>query len=96
MLVRLRFFAEDAEFTGCLKPRTWVEARSHDDMDLFVTIKKIGPDGVDLPAIVFGDIAPHPGARGKMRVSHREGERNFLQRGAATALLSWGVFGGGG
>ena len=73
MLVRLRFFAEDAEFTGCLKPRTWVEARSHDDMDLFVTIKKIGLDGVELPAIVFGDIAPHPGARGKMRVSHREG-----------------------
>ena len=65
-------FAEDTEITGYLKLRTWVEARGHDDMDLFVTIKKIGSDGVELPVTVFGDTAPHPGAWGKMRVSHRE------------------------
>ena len=65
-------FAEDTEITGYMKLRLWVEARGHDDMDLFVTIKKIGADGVELPVTVFGDSAPHPGAWGKMRVSHRE------------------------
>ncbi len=65
-------FAEDTEITGYMKLHTWVEARGHDDMDLFVTVKKISPDGVELPVCVFGDAAPHPGAWGKMRVSHRE------------------------
>lgn len=65
-------FAEDTEITGYMKLRLWVEAKGHDDMDLFVTIKKISADGVELPVTVFGDSAPHPGAWGKMRVSHRE------------------------
>ncbi len=65
-------FAEDTEITGYMKLHAWVEAVGHDDMDLFITIKKIGADGVELPMCVFGDSAPHPGAWGKLRVSHRE------------------------
>lgn len=65
-------FAEDTEITGYMKLHAWVEAQGHDDMDLFITIKKISPEGVELPVCVFGDSAPHPGAWGKMRVSHRE------------------------
>ena len=65
-------FAEDTEITGYMKLHAWVEAVGHDDMDLFITIKKIGTDGVELPMCVFGDSAPHPGAWGKLRVSHRE------------------------
>lgn len=65
-------FTEDAEITGYMKLHAWVEAQGHDDMDLFITIKKISADGVELPVCVFGDSSPHPGAWGKMRVSHRE------------------------
>lgn len=65
-------FVEDTEITGYMKLHAWVEVAGHDDMDLFITIKKIGADGVELPMCVFGDSAPHPGAWGKLRVSHRE------------------------
>lgn len=65
-------FTEDTEITGYMKLHAWVEAQGHDDMDLFITIKKISADGVELPVCVFGDSSPHPGAWGKMRVSHRE------------------------
>ena len=65
-------FAEDTEITGYMKLHAWVEAKGHDDMDLFITIKKISAEGVELPVCVFGDTSPHPGAWGKLRVSHRE------------------------
>ena len=65
-------FAEDTEITGYMKLLAWVEAKGHDDMDLFITIKKISAEGVELPVCVFGDTSPHPGAWGKLRVSHRE------------------------
>ena len=55
-----------------MKLHAWVEAKGHDDMDLFITIKKISAEGVELPVCVFGDTSPHPGAWGKLRVSHRE------------------------
>lgn len=65
-------FAEDTELTGYCKLRLWVEARGHDDMDLFVTLKKLSRAGVEQPITLFGGTAPHPGAWGKLRVSHRE------------------------
>ena len=65
-------FAEDTEITGYMKLHAWVEAKGHDDMDLFITVKKISAEGVELPVCVFGDTSPHPGAWGKLRVSHRE------------------------
>lgn len=65
-------FERDTELTGYCKLNLWVEARGHDDMDLFVTLKKLSREGVEQPITLFGGTAPHPGAWGKMRVSHRE------------------------
>lgn len=38
-------------------------------MDLFLTVLKLGQDGEWLPTSVLGE--PHPGAWGRLRVSHR-------------------------
>jgi predicted acyl esterase len=63
-------FDKDTEITGYMKLRLWVGAEGNDDMDLFVAIQKLDEDGNWLPVHVLGE--PHPGAWGKMRVSHRE------------------------
>lgn len=63
-------FEEDTEITGFMKLHAWVEADGHDDMDVFINIKKLDENGQELAASVLGE--PHPGAWGKMRVSHRE------------------------
>lgn len=63
-------FEEDTEITGYMKLRLWVEARGHDEMDLFVNVKKLSTTGEELPITIFGE--PHPGTWGKMRVSHRK------------------------
>jgi predicted acyl esterase len=65
-------FKEDTELTGYMKLHAFVEADGHDDMDLFITIKKFDASGIELPITIFSGTAPHPGAWGKMRVSHRE------------------------
>lgn len=65
-------FSRDTELTGYMKLCTWVEARGHDDMDLFVTVKKLSRTGIEQPITIFDGTAPHPGAWGKLRVSHRE------------------------
>ena len=65
-------FERDTELTGYMKLHMWVEANGHDDMDLFVTVKKLSRTGVEQPVTIFDGTAPHPGAWGKMRVSHRE------------------------
>ena len=65
-------FDRDTEITGYMKLHAWVEATGHDDMDLFVTVKKLSRTGIEQPVTVFDGTAPHPGAWGKMRVSHRE------------------------
>lgn len=65
-------FEEDTELTGYMKLHAFVEADGHDDMDLFVTVKKVHENGTEIPVTLFDGTAPHPGAWGKMRVSHRE------------------------
>lgn len=65
-------FDEETEITGYSFLRLWVEADGHDDMDLVVTVKKLSTSGVEQPVTMFNGSAPHPGAWGKMRVSHRE------------------------
>lgn len=62
-------FEEDTEITGYMKLHLWVEAQGHDDMDMFVNIQKLSTTGEWLPVDVLGE--HHPGAWGKMRVSHR-------------------------
>ena len=63
-------FNEETEITGHMLLHLWVEAESHDDMDIFVAVQKLDAKGKWLPANVFG--APHPGAPGRLRVSLRE------------------------
>ena len=63
-------FPETTEITGYLKLHMFLETDEHDDMDLFITIKKLDEEGNELPITVLGE--PHPGAWGKMRVSRRE------------------------
>ncbi|MFH1153675.1 MAG: CocE/NonD family hydrolase [Pseudomonadota bacterium] len=63
-------FDETTEITGFMKLRLWVEAEGHDDMDLFVSVRKLDAGGNWLPVHVLGE--DHPGAWGKMRVSRRE------------------------
>jgi uncharacterized protein len=63
-------FEEDTEITGYLKLRLWVEADGHNEMDLFINVQKLDEEGNFLPNYVLGE--PHPGAWGKMRVSHRK------------------------
>lgn len=63
-------FDAETEITGYLKLRLWVEAQGADDLDLFVTIQKLGRDGTFLPTRVLGEA--YPGTPGMLRVSHRE------------------------
>ncbi len=63
-------FEKDTEITGYMKLRLWVEAEGNDDMDMFIAVQKLDEEGNWLPVNVLGE--PHPGAWGKMRVSHRE------------------------
>ncbi|MFC1901471.1 CocE/NonD family hydrolase [Chloroflexota bacterium] len=63
-------FPEDTEITGYIKLRLWVEADGSDDMDLFVYVSKTDAQGNPLLQKVIN--FPHPGARGLLRVSHRE------------------------
>ncbi len=62
-------FDWDTEITGYMSLRLWVEAKGHNDMDLFIAIRKLSAEGEWVPANVLGE--PHPGAWGKMRVSRR-------------------------
>ncbi|MCL5736906.1 MAG: CocE/NonD family hydrolase [Actinobacteria bacterium] len=62
-------FTEDIELTGFWKAHLWVEADGHDEMDLFLTIQKLDQNGNFLPTSVLDE--PHPGAWGRLRVSHR-------------------------
>jgi predicted acyl esterase len=62
-------FEEDTEITGFIKAHLWVEAEGHDEMDLFLTLQKLDEKGEFLPTLILGE--PHPGAWGRLRVSHR-------------------------
>jgi uncharacterized protein len=63
-------FKEDTEITGYLKLHMWVQAESHDDMDFFITVRKLDAAGKWVPVSILEE--PHPGAWGQMRVSRRE------------------------
>jgi uncharacterized protein len=62
-------FTEDTEITGYMWLRLWVEAKGHNDMDMFIAIRKLSEQGEWVPWSVLGE--PHPGAWGKMRASRR-------------------------
>ena len=62
---------EDVEVTGPLLPRTSGSSSSSEDMDLFLTLRNIDPDGNEV--LETGQQGtPVPVAKGWLRVSHRE------------------------
>jgi putative CocE/NonD family hydrolase len=62
-------FTEDVEITGFMKAHLWVEADGYNEMDLFLTVQKLDDKGDFLPTTVLDE--QHPGAWGRLRVSHR-------------------------
>jgi predicted acyl esterase len=65
-------FDTDTELTGHMSLRLWAEAVDADDMDLFVAIQKLDPDGNEVPFIFYAMLETGPVALGWLRVSHRE------------------------
>ena len=62
-------FDADTDLIGYSNLHLWVEADGSDDMDLFVRIDKLGPDGDLRSPLVLGQ--PVQGTSGQLRVSHR-------------------------
>ena len=64
-------FEQDTELTGYMKLKLWVEAQGADDMDLFVAIEKLDPQGRRIPFVFYAMSENGPAALGWLRVSHR-------------------------
>jgi len=62
-------FDKDTEITGNLTLHLWVEADGSDDMDLFVTVRKLDIGG-NRPK--WGVHTRYSGSDGRLRASHRE------------------------
>ncbi len=63
------------EITGPLSLALWVSSSTR-DLDLFVTLRNIGPDGKDVPEIGQQG-QPVPVAKGWLRASHRREDRQL-------------------
>ena len=68
-------FEEDTELTGYMNLKLWVSPDKSNDMDLFITLRKLSRDGIQ----VYFDNCHVPGrwplALGWLRLSHRELDR---------------------
>ena len=63
--------AEDTEITGPMALVLWVSSTS-EDMDIFATIRNIGPDGEDVWEVGQQGFDQVPVAKGWLRASHRK------------------------
>lgn len=61
---------EHTELIGYIKARLYVECRGHDNMDLFLWVKKLGQNGEYLPIHCMDE--PYRGAWGYCRTNRRE------------------------
>jgi predicted acyl esterase len=69
-------FDKDTELTGYMKLRLWVEAQGTDDMELAVSVQKLGTDGKPVLKLQGeGMVAPIT-ATGLLRVSQRALDKN--------------------
>jgi putative CocE/NonD family hydrolase len=64
-------FREDTELTGHMKLKLWIAAESHDDMDLFVALKKYDRRGHEVQFPDLNHIENGLVAYGWLRASHR-------------------------
>lgn len=68
-------FDKESEIVGYMNLKLWVESEGYNDMDLFVKISKVGPDGEYLyhyPVPIEEYKAPYSGPKGRLRVSLRK------------------------
>jgi predicted acyl esterase len=64
-------FEKDAELTGPMKLRLWLEAWGASDADLFVALQKLAPDGREIGQTWYAFYEDGPVALGWLRASHR-------------------------
>jgi predicted acyl esterase len=64
-------FEEDAELTGPMKLRLWLEAEGAEDADVFVAIQKLGSSGHETGMTWYAFYENGPVALGWLRASHR-------------------------
>lgn len=64
-------FEEPTELTGHASLRLWVEAEGSDDIDLFVALQKLDPDGNEVGFTFYAFYENGPIALGWQRASHR-------------------------
>lgn len=64
-------FEKDTELTGSMSLKLWVEAPDADDMDLFVALEKIMPNGEKTGFAFYAFFENGPVALGWLRASHR-------------------------
>ncbi|MBL5972302.1 MAG: CocE/NonD family hydrolase [Candidatus Leucobacter sulfamidivorax] len=64
-------FDRDVEFTGYGKARLWMAAEDADDLDVYVTVTKVGASGEELLPYVVTD-RTHAGMNGRLRASLRQ------------------------
>ena len=65
-------FEAPTDLIGHMKLKLWAAAESHDDMDLFVAIEKLGKDGEKVGFAFWTHFDDGPVALGWLRASHRE------------------------
>lgn len=68
-------FKEDTELIGYSKLKLFVECRGHDNMDLFIWVKKFKADGEYVPLRAMD--CNYRGAWGYLRSSHREMDEKY-------------------
>ena len=77
-------FGYDAELTGSMRLKLWVSAPEADDLDLFVTLRKIGRDDREVFFSGYNGYRRDGVAKGWLRASHRE-----LDPALSTPLRPW-------
>jgi len=65
-------FDEDIELTGHMKLKLWVSPEDAEDMDLFVTLKKLNADGNEVYFTSWHATSRYPVALGWLRLSWRK------------------------
>jgi uncharacterized protein len=65
-------FDRDTELTGYMGIKLWVSPKEAEDMDIFVTVKKLGPDSKEVNFDAWLLLGRYPVAFGWLRLSQRE------------------------
>ncbi len=81
-------FERPTELIGGMRLKLWVSTSEGDDMDLFVVLRKLGPDGREIFFSGYNGYERDAVAKGWLRASHRE-----LDPSRSTPLRPWHTHG---